>query len=90
MIHNSICENCGLLVVMTNYTCVKTSMEPQAYEVFSTHANEISGWAILYILLHSRATHLGGMNGDVKSDQSILDFNNVEQLEYFHSIIIKL
>ena len=30
------------------------------------------------------------MNGDVKYDLATLDFNNGEQLEYFHSMIIRL
>ena len=55
----------SLLMEMTNDTCVKSSMAPQAYTCFSTHAQENSGWTILSRLLHSRAPHLGGMNGDV-------------------------
>ena len=53
---------------MTNETCVKSSMAPQAYKVVSAHAHEISGWTIISRLLYSCAPHLGGMNGDVKSD----------------------
>ena len=75
---------------MTNYTCVKPSMAPQAYKVFSTHAHEISGWTILSRLLHSSAPHIGGMNGDVQSDIVTLSFNNGEQLEYFCSKILRL
>ena len=30
------------------------------------------------------------MNGDIKSDLATLAFNNVEQLEYFHSRILRL
>ena len=75
---------------MTNDTCVKSSMAPQAYKVFSTHAHEISGWTILSRLLHSRAPHLGGMNGDVQSDLATLAFRNGEQLEDFHSRILRL
>ena len=33
----------SLLVAITNDTCVKSSMAPQAYKVVSTHAHEISG-----------------------------------------------
>ena len=55
----------SLLVAMINDTCVKSSMATQAYKVVSTHAHEISGWTIISILLHSRAPHLGRMNGDV-------------------------
>ena len=65
-------------------------MAPQAYKVVSTHAHDISGWTILSRLLHSRAPHLGGMNGDVKSDLATLAFRNGEQLEYFHSRILRL
>ena len=65
-------------------------MEPQAYKLVSTHAHQISGWTILSRLLHSRATHLGGMNGDVQSDLTTLDFKNREQLEYFHGRILRI
>ena len=70
----------SLLVEMNNDTCVKYSMAPQVYKVVSTHAHEISGWTIISRLLHSRAHHLGGMNGDVQSDLATLDFKNGEQL----------
>ena len=75
---------------MANDTCVKSSMAPQTYKVISTHDNEISGWKILSRLLHSRAPHLGGTNGDVQSDLATMEFNNGEQLEYFHSRILRL
>ena len=75
---------------MTNDTCVKSSVAPQAYKVISTHAHEISGWNILSRLIHSCAPHLGGMNGDVQSDISTLAFRNGEQLEDFHSRILRL
>ena len=65
-------------------------MSPQAYKVIITHDHEISGWTILYRTLHSRAPHVRGMNGSVKSDLSTLAFNNEEQLEYVHSRIIRL
>ena len=65
-------------------------MAPQAQKVVSTHANEILGWTILSRLLHSRAPHLGGMNGDGKSDLATLAFKNGEQLEDFHSRILRL
>ena len=65
-------------------------MAPQAYKVVSTHAHEISGWTILSRLLHSSSPHLGGMNGDVQSDLVTLAFINAEQLEYFHSSILRL
>ena len=61
---------------MTNYNCVKSSMAPQAYKLFSTHDNEISGWTILSRLLHSCANHFKGMNGEVKYDLVTLDFKN--------------
>ena len=75
---------------MTNDTCVKSSMAHKAYKVVSTHANDISWWTIFSILIHSRAPHIGGMNGDVQSDISTLAFNNGEQLEDFHGRIIRL
>ena len=36
------------------------------------------------------APHLGGMNGDVKSDLATLALNNGEQLEDFHSRILRI
>ena len=80
----------SLLVEITNDTCVKSSMAPQACKVVSTHAHDISRWNILSRLLHSRAPHLGGMNGDVQSDLDTLAFRNGEQLEDFHSRILRL
>ena len=65
-------------------------MAPQACKVVNTHTHEIQGWKIISRLLHSRAPHLGGMNGDVQSDLFTLTFNNAEKLEYFNSIIIRL
>ena len=40
--------------------------------------------------MHLRAPHFGGMNGDVQSDLATLAFKNVEQLENFHSRILRL
>ena len=65
-----------LVATTTNETCVKPSMEPQAYKVFSTHAHEILGWKIIFRLLHLRAPNLGVMNGDVEADLSTLEFKN--------------
>ena len=65
-------------------------MVPQAYKVVITHAHEISGWTIIYRLLHSCAPHLGGMNSDVNSVLATLELKNGEQLEYFHSSILIL
>ena len=65
-------------------------MKPQSYKVVSTYAHDISGWTILSRLIHSRSPHPGGMNGDVQSDISTLDFKNGEQLEYFHRRILRL
>ena len=75
---------------MKNDTCVKSSMEPQAYKVVSTNAHEISGWNILSRLLHSRTPHLGVMNGDVQSDIATLAFKNGEKIEDFHRRILRL
>ena len=80
----------SLLVSITYDTCVKSSMEPQAYNFVSTHAHKISGWKILSRLFYSRSPHIGGMNGDVRSDLATLAFKNREQLEDFHSRIIIL
>ena len=75
---------------MTNDTCVKSSMAPQIYKVVSTHAHEISGWAIISRLLHSLDPNIGGMNGDIQYNIFTLVFNNGEQLEDFHSRTIRL
>ena len=80
----------SLLVAMNNETFVKYFMAPQACKVFSTHDHEISGWAVLSRLLYSRATHLGGMNGDVQSDLETMTFNSIEKLEDFHSRVLRL
>ena len=63
-------------------------MAPQAYKFGSTHAHDISGWTILSRLLHSRAPHLGRMNGDVQSDLATLAFKKGAQIEDFHSRIL--
>ena len=65
-------------------------MAPQACKIVSTYAHDISGWNILSRLLHSRAPHLGDMNGDVQSDLATLAFRNGEQPEYFHIRILRL
>ena len=75
---------------ITNNTCVKDYMSSQAYKVLSTHTHEISVWTIISRLLHSRAPHIGGINGDVQSYLATLVLNNGEQLEDFHIIILIL
>ena len=65
---------------MTNDTCVKYSLAPQAYKIFSTHAHEISVCTIIYTLLQMRSPHIGGMNGDVNSELVTLAFKNGKQL----------
>ena len=75
---------------ITNSTCVKAYMEPQAYKIVSTNAHEISGWKILSIFLHSRSHNLGYMNDDVQYDLSTLAFKNGEQIEDFNSRILML
>ena len=75
---------------MTNSTCVKYSMGPQAYNFVSTNAHEISGYTFLSIVLHSRAPNLGGISGDVQSHLATLAFKKGEQLEYFHGRILIL
>ena len=69
---------------------MKSFRAPQAYNVVNAHAHEISRWTILSRLLHARALHLGGMNGDVQSNLAPLVFKNGEQLEGFHRILIRL
>ena len=65
-------------------------MAPQAYKFFITHAHDISGWNILSRIIHSCAPYLGGMSGDVQSDLATLAFKNGEQLEDFHSRILRI
>ena len=55
-------------------------MAPQTYKVFSTYAYEISEWKIISRLLHLHYPHIGGMDGDVRSDLATLALNNREQL----------
>ena len=47
---------------------------------------------VIYKLLdfQQRTPHIGGVNGDVQSDIATLAFKNGEQLEYFHSKIIRI
>ena len=61
-----------------------------AYKIVSTHAQEISGWTILFRLFHSRAPHIGGINGNVQSYIATLAFKNGEKLEDFNSRINRL
>ena len=42
------------------------------------------------MLIHSHSPHIVGVNGDVHSDLATFDFKKGEQLEDFHSIIIRL
>ena len=55
-------------------------MAPQAHMVVNTHDYEISGWKIIFRLIHSRDPNIGGMNSDVQYELSNLAFNNGEQL----------
>ena len=75
---------------MTNDTCVKSSMARQAYKVVRTHSCEISRRTIISRLLHSRSPRLWGKNRDVPSDLVILAFKNGEQVEDFHTKILRL
>ena len=65
-------------------------MAPQAYKVVNTHAHEISGCKFLSRLIRARAPFTVGMNCDFQSDLDTLAFNNGEQIEYFHIIILRL
>ena len=58
-------------------------MAPQPCKIFSTRAREILGCTISYRLIHSRALHIGGINGDSQSGLATLLLNNGEQLEFF-------
>ena len=79
-----------MLVALTNDTCIKYYMAPQAYKVVNTYAHEISGWKFLSRLLHARAPHIEGMSGGIQSNLSTLAFNNREQTEDIHTITIRL
>ena len=65
-------------------------MAPESYKVVITHAHRISGWTIIFQLIHSRGPHHEGMNGDVHSFLATLAFKNIEQLEDFHSRTIRI
>ena len=65
-----------MLAELTNYTCVKSSMANQAYKVVKTHAQEISVWTIIYIIIHVRAPILGRINCGIQYELSNLAFNN--------------
>ena len=65
-------------------------MAPQAYKVINNNYQEISGWTILYIIIHVHIPHLGGTNDYVQHDLSTLAFKNREQLEDIYIIIIIL
>ena len=78
------------MVVLTNDTCVKYSMAPQAYKFVNTHAHEISGCTILSRIIHACAPNLVGVSGDVQYELATLEFNNGEQPEDFRSIILIL
>ena len=75
---------------MTNATCLKSSMAPQAYKVVSTCSHDISGWTIISRIIYSSAPHIGGMNGDVQSYLATTEFKNEEQLEDFHITILRI
>ena len=75
------------------YTFLRHSMPVEmtrAYKIVSTHDHEILGFKILSRIIHSHSPHIGGVNDDVWSDLSTPEFKNREQLEYFHSIILRL
>ena len=65
-------------------------MAYQVYKFITTQAHEVSGWTILSILLHVRASHLGGINGDIQSYQYNLALKQGEQLDKFHIRILRL
>ena len=75
---------------MNNDTHVKYSISPQAYKVVNTNVHEILGWKIISRRIHSRAHHLGGINGDLESELATQALKNRKQLEYFHSRILGL
>ena len=80
----------SLFVVLTNYTCVKSSISSQYYKVVTNYAHEILVRKILSRLLHAQAPHLGGISVDAESNIATLAFKNGEQLDDFHIIIIRL
>ena len=73
----------SVLVELNNDTCVKYSMEHQSYNVVNTHAHETLICTIV-------SSHIWGINGNVKSELATLIIKKEEQLEYFHSIIIRI
>ena len=65
-------------------------MTPHSYKIVSTHAHEISGWTILFILLHSCAPNIVDMDNYVQSNLASMSFKNGEKLEDFHNRILRL
>ena len=65
-------------------------MATQNYTVVTTHPYEISGWIILFRLIHVQFFDIEVMKGYVYYDLSKLAFNAVEQIKDFHSRIIRI
>ena len=65
-------------------------MVPQAYKVVSTHAHEILECTILSRILRLYAPRIGVINGYIRSDLATMAFKNGEQIEDFHSRILRL
>ena len=57
---------------LMNISQIKSSMAPQAYSIITNHDHEVSGWIILYIIIHKRETFIGETNGDVQYDLATL------------------
>ena len=53
----------SLLVAMNNFTCIKPSMSPQAYNIVITHVHEISGCTIQSRIIHLCTPNIEGMKG---------------------------
>ena len=80
----------SLVVALKNDTYFKYSILSHFYKVVVTHYHEITGCIILSRLIHIQATHIGEMNGYFQYELATLEFNNGEQLEYFHSRILRI
>ena len=75
-------------VDFTNETCIKYSMAHQACKVVTTYTQKISLWNVLFIIIHARPPHIGGMNNGVQSNFSTFESKQWEQIEYLNEIIL--
>ena len=66
----------SLQVEVTNYICMKNSLDTEYYKLISAYAHEFYGWIILYNIIHDCDPHLVNYNGGLQTNISTLDFKN--------------